>query len=92
MGLVQGRVGFSLLAACRAGPAPPARPPARAPPMGTSAASIIKVLLCFHLQAWPGYSACASYDYSTWFRVPTTYDKEAGVLSFTVICERVVLL
>ncbi|EFN52803.1 hypothetical protein CHLNCDRAFT_26412, partial [Chlorella variabilis] len=30
--------------------------------------------------AWSGYNVCASYDRKEWFRVPTTYDKEAGVL------------
>lgn len=32
--------------------------------------------------AWPGYQACATYDRKFWFRVPTTYDKDTGVLSW----------
>eukprot|EP00887_Chlorella_sp_A99_P001377 scaffold8.g1377.t1 len=32
-------------------------------------------------EAWPGYQACASYNYEEWFRVKTTYDAEAGVLA-----------
>lgn len=31
--------------------------------------------------AWSGYNACASYDRQHWFRVPTSYDNESGVLS-----------
>ncbi|KAK9828410.1 hypothetical protein WJX81_005410 [Elliptochloris bilobata] len=38
--------------------------------------------------AWHGYSACASYDRHYWFRVPTQYDKESGVLTITHIPER----
>lgn len=34
-------------------------------------------------EAWPGYNVCASYDKKRWFRVPTSYDAEAGVLSWT---------
>ena len=30
--------------------------------------------------AWPNYHACASYDRKYWFRVPSSYDKESGVL------------
>ncbi|MEW5306259.1 MAG: hypothetical protein WDW36_008735 [Sanguina aurantia] len=33
--------------------------------------------------AWEGYSACASYDLSHWFRVPTAYDKASGALTIT---------
>ncbi|CAL8472033.1 g11575 [Coccomyxa elongata] len=32
--------------------------------------------------AWPGYQTCATYDRKFWFRVPTTYDKDTGVLSW----------
>ena len=32
--------------------------------------------------AWPNYQACASYDRKYWFRVPSNYDKESGVLSW----------
>ena len=32
--------------------------------------------------AWPNYHACASYDRKYWFRVPSSYDKESGVLSW----------
>lgn len=32
-------------------------------------------------EGWVGYDACCSYDRSSWFRVPTTYDAETGTLS-----------
>jgi hypothetical protein len=32
-------------------------------------------------EGWVGYDACCSYDRSTWFRVPTTYDSDTGILS-----------
>ena len=31
--------------------------------------------------AWNEYSACASYDRRYWFRVPTVWNKETGVLT-----------
>lgn len=34
-------------------------------------------------RAWKGYNVCASYDKKRWFRVPTSYDAEAGVLAWT---------
>ena len=37
-------------------------------------------------KGWKGYRACASYDRSHWFRVPTAY--EDGVLSFRLKLER----
>ncbi len=40
-------------------------------------------------EAWPGYCTAASYDHEYWFRVPTGYDKDAGVLTFGHTCERV---
>ncbi|GLC76416.1 hypothetical protein PLESTF_001778300 [Pleodorina starrii] len=33
--------------------------------------------------AWNGYQACASYDLQDWFRVPTTYDAENGVMTIS---------
>eukprot|EP00879_Flechtneria_rotunda_P018014 GHRR01018879.1.p1 GENE.GHRR01018879.1~~GHRR01018879.1.p1 ORF type:complete len:337 (+),score=67.21 GHRR01018879.1:316-1326(+) len=36
---------------------------------------------CSYPPAWEGYQACASYDLEYWFRVPTNYDKESGVLT-----------
>jgi hypothetical protein len=30
-----------------------------------------------------GYIACASYDLEEWFRVPTSWDPEAGVITIT---------
>lgn len=38
---------------------------------------------CSFPAAWQGYSACASYDLQHWFRVPTTYDADSGVLSIS---------
>ena len=35
-----------------------------------------------------GYQAVASYDTSSWFRVPTTYDKASGVLTIDHTPER----
>jgi hypothetical protein len=32
-------------------------------------------------EAWPGYQACCSSDYQHWFRVRTSYDAAAGVLT-----------
>ncbi len=37
-------------------------------------------------KGWEGYRACASYDRSHWFRVPTQYD--AGILSFRLRPDR----
>eukprot|EP00884_Botryococcus_braunii_P006405 jgi/Botrbrau1/15766/Bobra.4_1s0128.3 len=34
-------------------------------------------------EAWPGYIACASYDLEEWFRVPTSWDPETGVITIT---------
>ena len=34
--------------------------------------------------AWPNYNTCASYDGINMFRVPTSYDKEKGVLSWKI--------
>ncbi|KAI3431588.1 hypothetical protein D9Q98_004638 [Chlorella vulgaris] len=39
-------------------------------------------------RAWRGYNVCASYDRRHWFRVPTEYDGESGVLSWTHTPER----
>lgn len=41
--------------------------------------------------AWPNYNTCASYDGLNMFRVPTTYDKEKGILSWTFMSEHVSL-
>jgi murein tripeptide amidase MpaA len=32
-------------------------------------------------EGWVDYNACCSYDRTIWFRVPTTYDAETGVLT-----------
>lgn len=32
-------------------------------------------------EAWPGYKACASYDLKEWFRIQTTWDDKAGVIT-----------
>lgn len=32
-------------------------------------------------EAWPGYKACASYDLKEWFRIQTTWDEKAGVIT-----------
>ena len=34
-------------------------------------------------EGWEGYQACCSYDRDTWFRVPSSYDKENG--RFTIM-------
>lgn len=34
--------------------------------------------------AWPKYNTCASYDAINMFRIPTTYDKSKGVLSWKI--------
>ncbi|WIA12468.1 hypothetical protein OEZ85_012503 [Tetradesmus obliquus] len=36
---------------------------------------------CSFPVAWQGYQACASYDLEHWFRVPTQYDTDSGVLT-----------
>lgn len=36
---------------------------------------------CSFPEAWKDYRACASYDLEDWFRVPTSYDSDAGVLT-----------
>lgn len=32
-------------------------------------------------EGWDNYNACCSYDRVIWFRVPTLYDAETGILS-----------
>jgi hypothetical protein len=39
--------------------------------------------------AWPKYNTCASYDAINMFRIPTTYDKSKGVLSWKIKPEHV---
>jgi len=39
-----------------------------------------------YTKGWEGYRACASYDRTHWFRVPTAYDD--GVLRFDIRLER----
>ena len=41
--------------------------------------------------AWPNYNTCASYDGINMFRVPTSYDKEKGVLSWKIKPDHVCL-
>lgn len=36
-----------------------------------------------YADGWPGYRAVASYDRVSWFRVPTEYDGERLIISFT---------
>lgn len=43
-------------------------------------------------KGWPDYQACASYARGDdWFRLPTSYDSDKGVLSITATLERPVL-
>ena len=42
-------------------------------------------------RAWSGYQACASYDRRHWFRAPTSYNPQLGVLTISHAPSKVAL-
>ena len=50
--------------------------------------SIVNAGECSYTAAWNDYNVCATYDRKFWFRVPTSYNKETGVLRWEMTAKR----